>query len=129
MTTKAVALAVLGAGGVVLFVIGLTTGANGLVGLGVAVMLAVLVIASFTVRRSGAQDGPAEQDVASDDAVAGSRATGGADGPGTGDRGSTTGAGPSDTFVGRVAGDPESAAGQSGAEARAEDRRRGGTGS
>lgn len=117
MTAKGVAAIGVGVVAVVAVVIGLSTGQDVVVGAGFAVLLAVLAVVSFSLRR-----GRAEQDVATDDAVAGSRATGGSRPPGTGDWRS----GPDEgEYVGRVAGEPDSAAGTTGAQARAErDRRR-----
>lgn len=69
----------------------------------------------------GRDDEPrGESDVASDRGLANSRAAGGrhrADG----DSPSTTGTGDSEAFVGRVAGQDEGYAGETGAEARAEE--------
>ncbi|MBA3525247.1 MAG: hypothetical protein H0T85_12025 [Geodermatophilaceae bacterium] len=59
-----------------------------------------------------------EDDVATDDALANSRDAGGAD-TDDGDSASTTGTGASEEFVGRVAGQDEGYAGETGAEARA----------
>jgi hypothetical protein len=60
---------------------------------------------------------PGEEDVDRDDAQALSRATGGdEDAP---DAAGTTGTGESGTFVGRVAGDDDFGAGETGAERRA----------
>lgn len=59
-----------------------------------------------------------ESDVDTDDAVANSRDTGGGDSD-DGDAASTTGTGPTEEFVGRVAGQDEGYAGETGAEARA----------
>lgn len=59
-----------------------------------------------------------EDDVATDDNVAGSRDEGGLDG-GSGDAASTTGTGRSEEFVGRVAGQDDGAERVSGAEVRA----------
>lgn len=60
-----------------------------------------------------------EDDVDTDDKVANTRATGG--GPDTeGDSESTTGTGESEEFVGRVSGQDEGYAGETGAEARSE---------
>ena len=61
---------------------------------------------------------PGEDDVDRDDAAALSRATGGGDSDDP-DAGSTTGTGPSDTFVGRVSGQDVGYAGETGAERRA----------
>lgn len=65
-----------------------------------------------------------ESDVSEDPHVAESRRTGGrpADEP---DKGGTTGTADNEEFVGRVAGEDASDAEDSGAEARAEDERRG----
>lgn len=59
-----------------------------------------------------------EDDVDSDDALANSRDAGGAD-KDDGDSASTTGTGASEEYVGRVAGQDEGYAGETGAEARA----------
>lgn len=59
-----------------------------------------------------------ESDVDTDDAVANSRDTGGGDRD-DGDAASTTGTGSTEEFVGRVAGQDEGYAGETGAEARA----------
>lgn len=61
---------------------------------------------------------PSEEDVDPDDAQALSRATGGvaSDAP---DAAGTTGTGESETFVGRVSGQDEGYAGETGAERRA----------
>lgn len=67
---------------------------------------------------------PKESDVEMDQGVANSRATGGLPQQ-DGDSGGTTGVGESDEFVGRVAGQDEGYAGETGAEARAEAQRRG----
>jgi hypothetical protein len=61
-----------------------------------------------------------EGDVDRDDAEALTRATGGVDDGAAGDADSTTGTGPSETFVGRDAGQDEGYAGETGAERRAE---------
>jgi hypothetical protein len=66
----------------------------------------------------GLRPAEGEDDVAGDDHLAGSRDTGGLDGD-TGDAASTTGTGPSEEFVGRVAGQDDGAERLSGAEARA----------
>ena len=60
-----------------------------------------------------------EDDVETDDKVANSRATGGGSDTG-GDAETTTGTGDSEEFVGRVAGQDEGFAGETGAEARSE---------
>lgn len=60
----------------------------------------------------------AEDDVQADPDLARSRETGGGPGDG-GDRATTTGTGPSEEFVGRVAGQDEGDDRESGAEARA----------
>lgn len=60
-----------------------------------------------------------EDDVDSDDNVANSRATGGGSDTG-GDAETTTGTGESEEFVGRVSGQDEGYAGETGAEARSE---------
>lgn len=57
------------------------------------------------------------EDTEDDPAVAGARETGGDPGQG-GDAGSTTGTGESEEFVGRVSGQDEGFAGETGAEAR-----------
>ena len=62
---------------------------------------------------------PHEPDVDPDDAQALSRATGGVEGSESGDAGSTTGTGPNDEFVGRVAGQDEGYAEEQGGERRA----------
>jgi hypothetical protein len=64
-----------------------------------------------------------ESDVEVDEATAHSRAKGGVPDPDAPDQASTTGTTPSETYVGRVAGQDEGYAGQTGAEARAEDAR------
>lgn len=66
-----------------------------------------------------------EDDVAVDDHLANSRKTGGDPGDG-GDSATTTGTGESEEFVGRVAGQDEGYAGETGAEARSEAKRNGG---
>jgi hypothetical protein len=60
-----------------------------------------------------------ESDVATDPAVAGSRAVGGVEQPDAPDSNSTTGTTPSEEFVGRVAGQDVGYAGETGAERRA----------
>lgn len=60
-----------------------------------------------------------EPDTEDDPAVAGARDTGGDPDDGTTDAGSTTGTGHSEEFVGRVSGQDEGYAGETGAEARA----------
>ena len=60
------------------------------------------------------------EDVALDPALASNRATGGEHADLTGDRGSVTGTGESEEFVGRIAGDDLGYAGETGAERRAE---------
>jgi hypothetical protein len=66
-----------------------------------------------------------EDDVDTDDQLANSRATGGGGSEG-GDAETTTGTGTSEEFVGRVAGQDEGYAGETGAEARAEAQRNSG---
>jgi len=61
-----------------------------------------------------------ERDAPADTGVAATRETGGAETDRTGDARSTTGTGPSDEFVGRVAGDDEGYTDTTGAEARSE---------
>lgn len=63
-----------------------------------------------------------EDDVDTDDKLANSRATGG-DAKDGGDSATTTGTGDSEEFVGRVAGQDEGYAGETGAEARSEAKR------
>ena len=70
-------------------------------------------------RRHRRTDGSGE-DVARDPALASSRATGGDHPELSGDRGSTTGTGRTGGFVGRIAGDDNGYAGETGAERRAE---------
>ena len=70
-------------------------------------------------RRNSSAQGSGE-DVGSDPALASSRATGGDHVELSDDRGSTTGTGRTDEFVGRVAGDDVGYAGETGAERRAE---------
>lgn len=60
-----------------------------------------------------------ESDVDTDDSLANARDTGGGNTEG-GDSESTTGTGDSEEYVGRVAGQDEGYAGETGAEARAE---------
>jgi hypothetical protein len=69
--------------------------------------------------------GPTEDDVAADRKVAGTRETGGADDHPAAepDAETTTGTGRNEEFVGRVAGQDEGFAGETGAEARAEQER------
>lgn len=62
----------------------------------------------------------AENDAPADTGVAAARDTGGDADEDAADAGSTTGTGESETFVGRVSGQDEGYAGQTGAEARAE---------
>jgi hypothetical protein len=62
---------------------------------------------------------PHEEDADPDDAQALSRATGGVADPDAPDQGSTTGTTPSETFVGRVAGQDVGYAGEQGSERRA----------
>ena len=61
-----------------------------------------------------------EEDVPVDPGVASSRATGGEHAELSGDRGSVTGTGRTEGFVGRAAGDDLGYAGETGAERRAE---------
>jgi hypothetical protein len=63
---------------------------------------------------------PHEEDVDPDGATALSRATGGVENPEYPDQGSTTGTTPSETFVGRVAGQDVGYAEEQGGERRAE---------
>jgi hypothetical protein len=63
---------------------------------------------------------PHEEDVDPDGATALSRATGGVENPEHPDQGSTTGTTPSETFVGRVAGQDVGYADEQGGERRAE---------
>lgn len=65
-----------------------------------------------------------EKDVPMDPAVASSRAQGGQPNPSYPDQHSTTGTTPSGEYVGRIAGDDPGDVETSGAEARAEARRR-----
>jgi len=67
---------------------------------------------------------PAESDTGRDPNVARTRASGGEPGHDEGDAAGTTGPGESETFVGRVAGQDEGFAGQTGAEVRAEEERK-----
>lgn len=60
-----------------------------------------------------------ESDVDTDEAVANARETGGSDEDGA-DAAGTTGTGQTEEYVGRVAGQDEGYAGETGAEARAE---------
>ncbi|GAA3237262.1 hypothetical protein GCM10017691_36240 [Pseudonocardia petroleophila] len=60
------------------------------------------------------------EDVAEDPALASNRDTGGEHTDLTGDRGSVTGTGRTEEFVGRIAGDDLGYAGETGAERRAE---------
>lgn len=110
MSAKGAAMATAGGLAVLTAIIGLITTNSTMTGAGFAVLLAVLVVASFTLRPNRA-----EQDVAPDDAVATTRATNGTTAPGTGDWRSCEG-----RFVGRAAGEPDSAAGTTGAERRNE---------
>jgi len=64
-------------------------------------------------------DNERESDVDTDDAVANARDTGGGEDTG-GDSASTTGTGNTEEYVGRVAGQDEGYAGETGAEARAD---------
>lgn len=63
-----------------------------------------------------------EDDVDTDDKLANSRATGGEE-KDDGDSATTTGTGDSEEFVGRVQGQDEGYAGETGAEARSEAKR------
>jgi hypothetical protein len=65
-----------------------------------------------------------EDDVDTDEKLANARPTGGDPGDG-GDSATTTGTGESEEFVGRVAGQDEGYAGETGAEARSEAKRNG----
>lgn len=69
--------------------------------------------------KDNADDGR-ESDVDTDDALANSRDTGGDAGADDDDEGSTTGTGENEEFVGRVSGQDDGGAGESGAEARAD---------
>jgi hypothetical protein len=62
---------------------------------------------------------PHEEDASTDDAEALSRATGGVENADMPDQGSTTGTTPSETFVGRVAGQDVGYAEEQGGERRA----------
>ena len=62
-----------------------------------------------------------ESDAPADDAVANTRDTGGVPDESKPDQGSTTGTTPDDEYVGRVAGQDVGYAGETGAEARAEE--------
>jgi hypothetical protein len=62
---------------------------------------------------------PHEDDVDPDDAEALSRATGGVEDPDAPDQGSSTGTTPTETFVGRIAGQDVGYAGETGGERRA----------
>ena len=73
------------------------------------------------LRRSEPARQGSGEDVAQDPALASSRATGGEHLELSGDRGSVTGTGRTDEFVGRVAGDDVGYAGETGAERRALD--------
>lgn len=64
----------------------------------------------------------AEDDVARDPQVAGTRETGGVPDRSAPDQASTTGATPTPEFVGRVSGNDSGYEGESGAQRRAEDR-------
>lgn len=66
----------------------------------------------------------AEDDVARDPQIAGSRETGGVPDPSAPDQASTTGATPTPEFVGRVTGDEAGTEEESGAERRAHGRTR-----
>jgi hypothetical protein len=59
------------------------------------------------------------EDVAGDPALASNRSTGGGDGELSGDRGSVTGTGDTEEFVGRISGADLGYAGETGAERRA----------
>jgi hypothetical protein len=83
-------------------------------------------VLSFLRRVFAPSRHPREADVELDPGVANSRATGGAPHQ-DGDSGGTTGTGESGEFVGRVAGQDEGYAGETGAEARAEAERLGET--
>src|SRR5919197_961975 len=72
------------------------------------------------IRRDRAGRRMSERDAPADTGTARTRAAGGVPEPRTPDRHSTTGTTPSGNFVGRASGD-EADAGQTGAEARAED--------
>jgi hypothetical protein len=74
---------------------------------------------SFGAQAPDADAQGSEDDVAIDPAVASSRAAGGEHADLTADRGSVTGTGRTETFVGRVAGDDLGYAGETGAERRA----------
>lgn len=74
------------------------------------------------MRRLAGRPRTAEDDVAPDTAVARTRETGG-DRSGTDVSASTTAVGPSGGFVGRIAGEDECFGGETGAEARARERR------
>ncbi|GAA4913286.1 hypothetical protein EV188_110167 [Actinomycetospora succinea] len=63
---------------------------------------------------------PTESDAGHDPRTAASRPTGGAHTEHRGDRGSVTGTGDTDVFVGRAAGQDPGYAGETGAEARRE---------
>lgn len=60
-----------------------------------------------------------EEDVATDEHVAGSRETGGRTDPNAADAASTTATSETEDYVGRIAGDDVGYAGETGAEARA----------
>lgn len=77
---------------------------------------------SSLTRWAGRSDPDGEdsgEDVADDPALASNRATGGGDGELSGDRGSVTGTGDTQEFVGRVSGADLGYAGETGAERRA----------
>lgn len=74
----------------------------------------------FTPRDRNRDPVDSAEDVAADPALASSRAAGGDHTELSGDRGSTTGTGRTDEFVGRVAGDDIGYAGGTGAERRAD---------
>jgi len=72
----------------------------------------------LSAKRQGHELG--QDDAPADTGVAASRPQGGDPGHQAGDRHSTTGTTPTETFVGRAGGDDLGYAGQTGAEARAE---------
>lgn len=67
---------------------------------------------------AGGKRSKSEQDVPTDDKVAGSRETGGVADPSAPDQHSTTGTTPNETYVGRVAGADTGYEGETGAERR-----------
>lgn len=69
--------------------------------------------------KDNADDGR-ESDVDTDDALANSRDAGGDAGEDDNDEGSTTGTGENEGFVGRVSGQDDGGAGESGADARSD---------